>query len=213
MKFIESFDGADLNPRNINNFSYGSKRKTGNSNLIKIENGILKIAIDENDIAGPSYGRNYSAKQLSHFGEYSARIKIPSAEKQPNVGGVIGFYTYCNDKTDTNNNGIYDNSEIDFEWLIADPRIIYLTAWTDYQEFPDGTIKFGKVTRIINLAIGEIISTKYRKNWVDRSAVLTGDFENRPKPIKAIPDYDASKNFYTYGFDWRSDSIQVYDGG
>jgi hypothetical protein len=206
---VENFDGSA--PRNLNHFNFdggGSKVEW----QTKIEDGILKIAMNPEDEAGAWQGPNYAAKKLSHFGRYSARIKIPSTEAQPNVGAVVGFYTYYNDEwgtelpKDENGNGVYDNSEIDFEWLIADPQIIYLTAWTDYQDFPDGTTRFGKVGRIINMATGTIISTEYAETW-GANVTLTG-VENQPATIRAITNYDASKNFYTYGFDWKSDNIR-----
>jgi beta-glucanase (GH16 family) len=206
----ETFPGA--NPRNLANFTYGTGRTSSHDALTRIDNGILRMAIDQNDTAGAWQGRNYGARQLSHFGTYSARIKIPSAETQPNIGAVVGFYTYYNDEwssilpPDINGNGIYDNSEIDFEWLIADPQIIYLTAWTDYQDYPDGSTAFRKVGRILNLATGTIISTEYGETW-GHGVRLTG-LENQPQTIPAIPGYDASKNFYTYGFDWQPNRIR-----
>jgi len=207
--FIENFDGN--NPKKLENFSYGTGRITPHDNLLKIEDGILKAAIDGNDKAGAWQGRNYAANELSLFGRYSARIKIPPVETQPNVGGVVGFYTYYSDlygneqEKDINQNGITDNPEIDFEWLIANPKIIYLTAWTDYEEKPNGT-EFRKISRIINLATGKIYSTTYAEKW-GKITKLT-DVENQPETIKPIPNFDASKNFYTYGFDWKTDNIR-----
>ena len=207
--FIENFDGNE--PKKLENFYFASGGNKAEW-AWKTENGILKAAMDPADKAGAWNGQNFVGEKLSHFGRYSARIKIPSAETQPNVGGVVGFYTYYNDENsggilpkDENKNGLVDNSEIDFEWLIANPQIIYLTAWTDYQE-KGGIVEFRKVSRIINLATGKIYSTTYAENW-EQNIKLTG-VENQPETIAAIPDYDASKNFYTYGFDWKSDNIR-----
>ncbi|WP_235940994.1 LamG domain-containing protein [Cyclobacterium roseum] len=36
---------------------------------------------------------------------------------------------------------------------------------------------------------------------------ITG-LQNQPETIEAIPDFDASTQFYTYGFDWYEDRIR-----
>lgn len=205
--FVENFDGN--NPKNLENFNYGSGGNKAEW-ATKIEGKILKMAMDPADKPTPWQGQNYSAKSINHFGRYSARIKIPSVETQPNVGGVVGFYTYYNDlynnelPKDENENGLSDNSEIDFEWLIANPQVIYLTAWTDHEEESG---EFRNVSRIINLATGKIYTTNYSELLGGSGTKLSGD-ENQPSNIAAIPDFDASKNFYTYGFDWKSDCIR-----
>jgi len=205
------FTGND--PKRFDGFYYDSGRKDDHDHTLKIENGVVMAALEKGDVAGAWNGRNFQADTLSHFGRYSARLRIPCVKNQPLIGAVVGFYTFYNDEwsdllpPDINENGIFDNSEIDFEWLIADPQIIYLTAWTDYQEFEDGTVRFGKVGRIINMATGQIISTNFANTW-GNNVPLTGDLENYPATIRAIPNYDASKYFYTYGFDWETDRIR-----
>lgn len=151
-----------------------------------------------------------TSKELLGFGTYAARLKIPSAEAQPKVGAIVGLFNYYNDEwnqtqeADINNNGLYDNVEIDFEWLIADPEVIYITAYTDFHG-PTGETR--KVGRVINLAKGIIYSTKYAERLGAEGTNLTG-LENTPTTIPAIPGYDASKNFYTYGYDWDTDKIR-----
>ncbi len=155
-------------------------------------------------IAGPPQGPNLESKRLCHFGIYSARIK--SAGGNPDEGVVSGFFTYFNDiwsnpssPTDLNRNGISDNSEIDFEFLAAEPETIYLSIWTDYQDE-----KFLKVTRKINMRTGEIGETpKGKENLYDLKPV-------EEKLAKTIPEYDHSKIFYEYSFEWRSDSVKYY---
>ena len=210
--FIENFEGSE--PRNLEHFRFdGGGSKVGWQT--KIEDGILKMAMNPADRAGAWYGPNYASKDFTYFGRYSLKVKIPCSQKQPNVGAVVGFYTYYNDEwgselpPDINRNDLFDNSEIDIEWLIADPRIIYLTAWTDYQNFSDGSTRFGKIGRIINMATGQIHSTRFEHTWDWGQGVnLTSAAENSPSTIRAIPGFDASKNFYTYGFDWHSDNIR-----
>lgn len=210
--FFENFDGTQPVY-----FSYGSggnqkdfTHVSGFESPDEMGTSVLKLELDPDDGAGAWTGPNYTSHQTCHFGRYVARIKTASARgsEQPLAGAVVGFYTYYNDQyddsgeKDLNQNGIADNSEIDFEWLIADPRLIYMTAYTDYDD-ENGP---RKVNRIVNLATGEILSTTYATSW-DDGVALTGE-ENMPETIPALTGYDASSRFYTYGFDWASDHIR-----
>ncbi|MDR0303392.1 MAG: glycoside hydrolase family 16 protein [Chitinispirillales bacterium] len=210
--FSEYFDYL-----NLINFDYGSggnKAKwaweNGVSSEIEDTAKVIKLAMDPADKAGAWQGQNFSSQSFTHFGKYSARIKIPNVQKQPNVGGVVGFYTYYSDlygggeqEKDANKNGLNDNSEIDLEWLIANPQLIYMTAWTDYEESGDCR----KISRIVNLASGKIYTTNYGEKLGSAGVELSG-IENSPENITSIEDFDASKRFYVYGFDWRPESIR-----
>lgn len=156
---------------------------------------ILSLKIDPNDNASPWQGPNLSSNNFTHFGTYSMRIKIPDVKEiQPDVGAVVGFFTY----TMHNQLGI---SEIDFEWLIADPEIIYIGAWTGQ----DGDLK--RIGRTINLAKGIIYNSNYRELKTGITTSLTG-IQNQPETIPEIEDYNASSQFYTYGFDWYPDRLK-----
>ncbi|MCQ2104147.1 MAG: glycoside hydrolase family 16 protein [Fibrobacter sp.] len=211
--YLETFDTST--PVNFTYGSGGNKAAfthiSGYDSPDESGTKVLLLELDPAEKAGAWQGPNYTSKKMGHFGRYVARIKTASARgsEQPKAGAVVGFYTYYNDKygsaqtPDINGNGVPDNSEIDFEWLIADPRIVYMTAYTD---FDDETGKMGKVNRTINLATGKIISTTYANSWSGGTR-LTGD-ENLPETFPAIEGYDASAQFYTYGFDWMSDHIR-----
>jgi beta-glucanase (GH16 family) len=95
---------------------------------------------------------------------------------------------------------VHGLSEIDFEWLIADPSIIYIGTWTG----PEGKLK--RIGRTINLAKGIIYNTGYREGHGGQNIPLTG-MQNQPETIAPIDGYDASAKFYTYGFDWYPDRI------
>lgn len=156
---------------------------------------VLSFKISPKDKAGPGKGPEIISKKFTHFGSYAARLKVPDVrDKQPDVGAVVGYFTYHEDDE-------LGLSEIDFEWLIADPRIIYVGTWTG----PPGDLR--RVGRIINLAEGEILETITKTNYDGKSEPLTGA-QNIPQSIEPIPDYDASSDFYTYGFDWESDRIR-----
>jgi hypothetical protein len=92
-------------------------------------------------------------------------------------------------------------SEIDFEWLLADPEIIYVGTWTG----PRGKLR--RIGRTINMAKGIIYSTSTREGHQGERTQLTG-IQNQPDTIPAIEGFDASSQFYTYGFDWYPDRIR-----
>jgi hypothetical protein len=94
-------------------------------------------------------------------------------------------------------------SEIDFEWLIADPRVIYVGTWTG----PRGSLK--RVGRTINLAEGIIYETAFREGHTGPRTPLTGT-QNQPESITPIEGFDASSQFHTYGFDWHPDRIRFW---
>jgi hypothetical protein len=196
--FVENFeDSASIY------FRYGS---TGTKASFKYEMGanspsepgtkILSFQLDPEDRAGAGRGPEIISKGFTHFGTYSARLKVPQVRDiQPNLGAVVGYFTYHVDS-------VAGLSEIDFEWLPADPTVIYVGTWTGGQS---GELK--RIGRTINLAKGIIYETTYREGHAGTRIPLTGE-QNQPETIGAIPDFDASSTFYTYGFDWFEDRIR-----
>jgi beta-glucanase (GH16 family) len=182
-------------------FRYGStgnksdfKYKMGVNSSIEPNTKVLSFKIDPLDSAGAGRGPEIISKNFTHFGTYAARLKVPDArDVQPNVGAVVGYFTYHVDS-------IPGLSEIDFEWLLADPTVIYVGTWTGHR----GELR--RVGRTINLAEGIIYNTSYREGHSGERMLLTG-MQNQPETIEAIPDFDASAGFYTYGFDWYPDRI------
>lgn len=200
-KFHEAFV-EDFSDTTSAYFRYGS---TGNKAPFKYKLGvnspseegtkILSFKIDPTDSAGAGRGPEIISRHFTHYGSYAARLKVPKTSHiQPNVGAVVGYFTYHMDS-------IPGLSEIEFEWLLADPTVIYMGTWTGHS----GELK--RVGRIINLAEGTIYSTVYREDHNDLRVPLA-DLQNQPDTIEAIADYDASARFYTYGFDWYPDRIQ-----
>jgi hypothetical protein len=185
-------------------FRYGStgnksdfKYKFGVNSSVESGTKILSFKIDPLDSAGAGRGPEIISKRFTHFGSYAARLKVPSAKAvQPNVGAVVGYFTYHVDS-------IPGLSEIDFEWLLADPTVIYVGTWTGHRG------ELVRVGRTINMAEGIIYETSYRENHSGVRTPLTG-MQNQPETIAAIPDFDASARFYTYGFDWYPDRIQCW---
>lgn len=195
--FQEDFDGDSSE-----HFSYASggnradfTRTFGVHSSVEPGTSVLSFKIDPNDPPGAGRGPEIISNDFTHFGRYSARIKVPDVQsEQPNVGAVVGYFTYHMDDT-------LGLSEIDFEWLIADPSVIYVGTWTG----PDGALK--RIGRTIKLSDGTIYGTTYREGHKGTPYPLTGA-QNQPEKIKAIDGYDASSNFYTYGFDWHPDHLR-----
>jgi len=196
-KFKEDFSGSptvnfQLNPTSKgDDFTYilgaDSPTEPGTKSLI------MKIDPDAKEGAGK--GPELISNYFTHFGTYAARLKIPKvSDIQPNVGAVVGYFTYHRDS-------IPGLSEIDFEWLLADPEIIYIGTWTGQR----GKLK--RVGRTINMAKGIIYCTEYKERPGEVRNLLTG-IQNQPDTIPAIKHYDASSQFYTYGFNWYPDRIR-----
>lgn len=196
--FKEDFDAAK--PQY---FSGGSAPRLffGVPSLTEKGTTVMLERIQPTDPAGAGRGPEISSTKRTHFGTYSARLRVPDVKKaQPNVGAVVGYFTY----RFTQGFGL---SEIDFEWLIADPTLIYIGTWTSA---PNNVGNLQRVGRTINLAKGQILYTNYRsyhdgnKNHYFASS---DDAALTPRTIPAISDYNASKKFYVYGFDWYPDRL------
>ena len=197
-----SYGSSNFFEYNYRRSGYDSRYYSGIPSFTEEGTDIMLYRIDPEDPAGAGRGPEIVSRNYTFYGSYSARFKLPKAkEVQPNVGAVAGYFTYNVDKE-------LGLSEIDIEFLLADPRIIYVGTWTGKQ----GTLN--RVGRTINLATGEILETIWRGETRNpdgtvtriRNTPLTGP-QSRPDKIDAIEDFDASSRFYTYGWDWYPDRL------
>ncbi|HVU94610.1 MAG TPA: glycoside hydrolase family 16 protein [Puia sp.] len=195
--FVENFNAPTLQ-----RFNYASrgvedslKWEVGAPSSVEPGTKVLLFRIDPRDSAGAGRGPEIVSKEFTFYGGYSARIKIPDVRKvQPNTGAVVGYFTYYMDP-------VKGLSEIDIEWLVADPHIVYIGTWTGAEG------KLQRIGRTIDVSKGSILSTISKVNYTGVATPLTGE-QNEPQTLAAIPDYDASARFYTYGFDWQADRIR-----
>ena len=195
--FIEAFNDSTLD-----NFHYGStglkdafKYTVGASSSIEPSTKVLRFKLDPADSAGPGRGPEIISNEFTYFGSYSARIKIPNVRKvQPNTGAVVGYFTY-------NMDSVQGLSEIDIEWLIADPHILYIGTWTGEEG------KLQRIGRTIDLSKGSIYYTISKIGYTGTPTNLTG-LQDQPASIPVLPGFDASAKFYTYGFDWYPDRLR-----
>ena len=181
---------------------------SGVHSLSEENTDVMLLAITPSDPWGPSNGgAEIETPRLTHFGTYSARLKMPDlTEVQPKAGVVTGFFTYLFVPG-------FGLAEIDFEWLMADPRLIYIGTWTSE---PDDLDKLQRIGRIVNVETGEVLKTNYY-SYRDAALVYeapyhefepTDDAALEPRTIPAIPGYDASSRFHIYGFDWYPDRLR-----
>ena len=196
--FKEDFDAAKpqyFSGGNAPRLFFGVPSLTEKGTTVMLER------IQPTDPAGAGKGPEISSTKRTHFGTYSARLRVPDVKKaQPNVGAVVGYFTY----RFTQGFGL---SEIDFEWLIADPTLIYLGTWTSA---PNNVGNLQRVGRTINLAKGQILYTNYRSYHdgnKNHTFASDDDAALSPRTIPAISGYNASKQFYVYGFDWFPDRL------
>ena len=193
--FTEDFSGSEpvyFSP-NYRTSAYDSRYYCGLKSFTEPGTDIMLYRIDPEDPAGAGRGPAIISRDYTFYGSYSARLKAPKArEVQPNVGAVVGYFTYNMEREA----GL---SEIDIEWLLADPSIIYLGTWTGRRG------QLNRIGRTINLATGEILETIWRTDG-SRNTPLAGR-QNEPAQVAAIEGYDASAQFYTYGWDWYPDRL------
>jgi hypothetical protein len=170
---------------------------------------VVQLTLPAFPAAGPGGGPNLQSKELFHYGTYEARLKTADCSSQPSTGIISGFFTYLNDGSDQNGNGLRDNSEIDFEWLCAEPNVIWVTQWTDYQESP--TLGMKRIMRELDLATGVVRQTCYSEGFGACTQNLTGSAtEGQPASITPIPGYNSATAYYTYGFTWQSNRLTWY---
>lgn len=191
--FTENFNNAS--PEFFGASGTSLRYACGVPSLSEADSKVMTMRISPNDPAGAGRGPEIATAKRTHFGTYSARIRVPDVKKvQPNVGSVVGYFTYRVDPK-------FGLSEIDFEWLIADPTLIYIGTWT-------GPNCDQRVGRTINLATGKILYTNYRSpHDGNKNHNFTDDASTTPKTIAPINGYNASKQFYVYGFDWYPDRL------
>lgn len=170
---------------------------------------ILMMRLDPKDASGRENGSALSTKEHSFYGSYSARLRLPDTQKaQANLGASAVFAVSDVDET-------HGTSQIEMEVKLADPSIIYLRATTGLAPMVN------TIERVVNLAQGKILRTKYKSitTTATGGATVNGegdlkDEQGNPASIAAISAFSAAAAFHTYGFDWAEDSITwwIIDG-
>ena len=205
-QFIENFDGPSsryFNPVISRTRDSLHRRYLQGIPSIsdKETNSVMLMRIDPGDPAGAGRGPEIVSRDFTHYGSYAVRLKVADITKvQPNLGAVVGYFTY-------NVDPVHGQSEVDWEWLIADPEILYIGTWTGVRPH------YNRIGRTLNMATGQIYSTSWRagtnaggvQTFQERGQ-FTGE-DSQPATITPIEGFNASSQFYTYGFDWYPDRM------
>lgn len=168
----------------------------GNGNFEYTEDGGI-MSFNKSDHSDET--SRIQSRKLYFHGHYSSIIKTADCSSQPNAGLNTGYFVFFNNKTDVSGNGLIDNSEIDFEFLCADPTSIYITVYSDFE---NSTVQY-KVFRLVNITTGKVIQYYRVENSTWIKLPITDEFQ-------AIPDFHPGKKFYEYGFDWRPRSVNFW---
>jgi hypothetical protein len=159
----------------------------------------LRLTMPAHPEAGAGGGAVIASDGLYRYGRFGTRIRTVDCTGQDHPGVVTGTFTYAPDHTDANGNGITDNSEIDIEILCAQPYVVYLSLWTDYDETGND---FREITRAVDLRTGTVLKNCYLRAW-GRPCDPGLRGENTPARVKAVPKFDSATQFHTFAFDWQ----------
>ena len=146
---------------------------------------------------GPGFATEIGSLRTFLYGTFRMRVRLATC--RPNEEAVNGIFTYFNDGSDADGNGIADNSEIDIEVLCSNPSIVSLTSWTDYEEEPQ---RFRKWTRAVDLETGEVL-----ESFSDREF---GVVSKGIDPALRHPGFPEPGAFYEMGFDWHADRLRYF---
>jgi hypothetical protein len=150
------------------------------------------------DHTSPGFATELVYPERFAAGKFETRVRFGGCtEGQEEV--VNGIFTYFNDGSDQDGDGLPDNSEIDIEQLCGTPELLWLTVYTDYRDFVAGGLK--KRTRMVNMRTGSYL------DFIDFPPV---EGERGTIPGIAIANFPARDTFYTVGFEWRADSVRYY---
>lgn len=159
----------------------------------------------------PSNSSQIRTKTLLGYGMYRARVSLATCATTEEVVNGIFTYSYAGATdgvttlpVDGNLNGIKDNNEIDFEVLCGEPRYLWMTSWTDYQEV-SGVTTFRKVSRVVDMTTGKYYQTRPGKEGVYGYEDYVGT-----NTQAIIPGFATGGDFYEIGFDWQSTYIRFF---
>ena len=164
----------------------------------------LQMQLNANPAANPGNGPEIATNQSFQFGVFGSRLRMADCTGQNRPGVVTGTFTFSTDHSDSNGNGLADNSEIDIEVLCAQPNVIWLTLWTDIS---GSDVR--KISRAVDMTTGQIPFNCF--NLVLGGAcqpLLAG--ENSPASVTPIPGFNSGTQFHTYMFDWQRDHVTFW---
>jgi hypothetical protein len=134
------------------------------------------------------------------FGRYEFDVQFPTCSADEDL--VSGLFTYFNDGSDEDEDGIGDNSEIDIEHLCGQPQFLWMTVWTDYEDCPSLDVR--RTSRVINMRTGAYDETPHgSSSWDDMAPA--GTLQDI-----AIEGFPVPGTYYTLGFEWTGQSVRYF---
>lgn len=150
------------------------------------------------DRVGASYATEIATNERFGFGTYRTRLAYGACDSSEET--VLSFLGYFNDGSDHDGDGIVDDLEIDMQVICGQPRLLYLTVYTD--DDGDAGTRFRKLSRVIDFSSGE---------HFDTTSVSSDAFESTgDDPALIWPDWSTPGSFYELGFEWHTDSIRFF---
>ncbi len=204
-----SCDSPDIYERftNLSNFRQYVRSNGGSVSLVPHpraeDNAAVALnfpgnpSFGPNSNSGPGYATEIALNDQFQYGKFETRLRFSSCSPGEEV--VNGVFTYFNDGSDQNGNGLADNSEIDIEFLCGTPELLWFTVYTDYSAFEPGQLR--KRTRKVNMRTGAF------DEFTDWPPALTAQ---GTIPGLAIAGFPAPEQFYTLGFEWREGFVRYY---
>ena len=193
----------------------GPYHKTHEANRIAVvpslgadDGKALQLQLNARPGFGPGRGVQIAGNNSAfRYGTFGTRMKTGNCAGQRNRPGVVtGFLIYSPDVSDSNGNGLADNAEIDVEVLCAQPEVIWMSLYTDYDEATDSP---RKISRAVDLRTGRVLHNCYRGSWTGRcQPTLPG--ENVPAAVRAVPGFNSSEKYHSYSFNWQPDRVRFF---
>lgn len=183
----------------------GSSVTGGVSDAAAKDGKALNLTIPAGAGASPSNAAEVATNKQFSAGSFSSRVRTADCSAQPNTGAVTGIFTFGNDGTDKDGDGLTDNSEIDIEVLCARPDVLNLTIYTDYE---DATAKSQRVSRVVDLKAGKVLSTCYYTDFSGNCKENLTGTQASPATVPAIAGFDSSKSYNDYRIDWTKTGVK-----
>jgi hypothetical protein len=161
-------------------------------------------AASDTDV-GPKLATEIESKRTFQYGVFQTRLQFATCA--PGEGVASAFFLFFRDGRDTDDNGLPDNPELDFQVLCDAPTFVVLTAWSDYAE-PTSTAgeRFRRLSRAVDLATGDLYDAT---SETSRGFAKVGNAPELARP-SFVPG-----GFYDLRIDWQPTGVRfsiVLDG-
>jgi hypothetical protein len=149
----------------------------------------------------PEATTEIASKQRFSFGTFRTRLAFGKCRPTEDVvNAAIGYFS--DGSSDSNQNGITDDLEINLQVLCGNPNYLFLTVFTDYQSGDAGPDQFRKLSRVIDFSNGNLFDTPAADK---EGFVMTGTEAGFVQPALIAPGA-----FYEVGFEWHQASLRFF---